>query len=273
MSPFTSVTVHAMSRFLRIIPCLALLVVPVASRAQGVMTSPGVSAPDLEGWHVTLTPYLWMPGLRGEISTIAGLPPVKVDKTFSQVMEDIDAAFMFLGQVRKGRYGGLLGYIYTNNATTGAFPGTTYSTLDTKTENSTFDVAGFYRGWTWENTFVDAVLGARIWNARLDLDLGQGTEPARSESENQTWVDPLIGGKASYAAGDTGWFVNGFLFVGGIGAGSDFMWDVDANVGFQWVPSFMTLVGYRYLDVKYKNEGFVYDVAQAGLVLAVSLQF
>ena len=254
--------------------CAVLLAAPAIVRSQsgGAAQNTSTAAND-DGWHFGVAPYAWLAGLRGELSTIAGLPPVTVKRSASQVAEDLDSTFMFIGQARKGRYGGLLGFIYSSTATSGAWPTPEYSTLKTDTQNSTFDVSGFYRAWMWNDAFVDAVLGARIWTAKLQTDLGAGTEAARSASEDRTWVDPMVGAKARRTFGDTGWYVNGFVFVGGFGAGSDYMWDIDGNVGFQWVPSFATVIGWRYLDVKYKKDTFVYDVVQDGLVLAVSFSF
>ncbi len=113
----------------------------------------------------------------------------------------------------------------------------------------------------------------RIWGARLKTDLGAGDKQARSESEEQTWVDPMVGAKARYTVGESGFYFSGFALVGGFGAGSSFMWDIDVNSGFQWLQSFSTLIGYRYLDVKYEDGSFLYDVAQDGLVLAATFNY
>ena len=248
--------------------CLAVLGTPTVATAQAATTTDTDDA-----WHVDLVPYAWFASLRGELTTIAGLPPFTVDNSASQVLEDLDSAFMFVGQVRKGRYGGWLGFIYSSAQTDGRFPSEEYSTLATDTENYSVDVAGFYRGWTWEQATIDAVGGARIWTAKLRLELGEGTMPARTESEDQTWVDPMVGGKGRYTFGESGWYASGFAYLGGFGVGSKFMWDVDANLGFQWLGSFSTLVGYRYLDVNYEDGSFIYDVAQDGLVLAAAFSF
>ena len=45
------------------------------------------------------------------------------------------------------------------------------------------------------------------------------------------------------------------------------MWDAYANLRYQWTPTFATTVGYRYLDVDYSNDGFVYDVSQDGILM------
>lgn len=257
---------------------VAVVLIAVLTVASSAASAPegtsGQVAPSVyEGWRFGVAPYAWFAGLRGELSTIAGLPPVSVDRSASKVLEDLDSVFMFLGEVQKGRWGGLVGYIYSSRETGGAIVGSDFTTLATSSKSSTIDAAGFYRGWTRRNAFVDVVGGARIWTTKLDLELDAGLPTEVLVSEDQTWVDPLIGAKARYTGGDTGWFLSGFAFIGGFGLASDFMWDIDANVGFQWVPAFSTLLGYRYLDVKYQNGDYLYDVAQDGTVLAVLFSF
>lgn len=58
-----------------------------------------------------------------------------------------------------------------------------------------------------------------------------------------------------------------------IGAGSDFMWDLSINLGYQWTDTLSTTTGYRYLDVDCEEDGFLYDVAQDGPILGLSWRF
>jgi hypothetical protein len=50
-------------------------------------------------------------------------------------------------------------------------------------------------------------------------------------------------------------------------------WDANINLGYQWTQGFSSTIGYRYLDVDYADDGFLYDVAQDGLVLGLSWRF
>ena len=89
----------------------------------------------------------------------------------------------------------------------------------------------------------------------------------------ESWVDPLIGIKARTPLNDSKFYAVGWLAGGGFGVGSDSFYDVSANLGYQWTKSIATTVGYRYLDVDYENDGFLYDVAQSGLTLGLSWRF
>ncbi len=44
-------------------------------------------------------------------------------------------------------------------------------------------------------------------------------------------------------------------------------------LGYQWTPAIGTMIGYRYLDVDYENDGFLYDIAQGSPVIGLTWQF
>ena len=73
----------------------------------------------------------------------------------------------------------------------------------------------------------------------------------------EDWFDPIVGLKGLTPFGDSKFFVSGFLVLGGFGVGSDFMWDANVNLGYQWTETFSTTFGYRYLDVDYENGDFL----------------
>lgn len=39
------------------------------------------------------------------------------------------------------------------------------------------------------------------------------------------------------------------------------MWDGMLNLGYPWTASFSTTIGYRYLEVDYDEDNFLYDVS------------
>jgi hypothetical protein len=95
----------------------------------------------------------------------------------------------------------------------------------------------------------------------------------RSLSNREDWVDPLIGIKGLAPIGESKFFVSGALVIGGFGVGSHFMWDALINLGYRWTEGFSTTLGYRYLDVDYDKDGFLYDAAQRGLIFGLSWRF
>ena len=103
--------------------------------------------------------------------------------------------------------------------------------------------------------------------------LGTGILTARELSNKDDWIDPFIGLKGLWPLGTSDFFISGAFAFGGFGVGSDFMWDANINLGYQWTKGFASTIGYRYLDIDYEDDGFLYDVAQDGLVLGLSWRF
>ena len=85
----------------------------------------------------------------------------------------------------------------------------------------------------------------------------------------------MIGLKGLSALGDSKFFISGGLVIGGFGvnAGSDIFWDASINLGYQWTEGFSNTLGYRYLDVDYEKDDFLYDVVQDGITLGLSWRF
>ncbi|SFT80813.1 hypothetical protein [Sedimentitalea nanhaiensis] len=59
-------------------------------------------AQSLPDWEFRLTPYLWMAGLQGQVGTVPGLPPVDVDLSFSDILDDLEFGSMVMGSARNG---------------------------------------------------------------------------------------------------------------------------------------------------------------------------
>jgi hypothetical protein len=123
------------------------------------------------------------------------------------------------------------------------------------------------------SAFLDLIAGVRYWSVDSTLSLRAGALPEREVSNKEDWVDPLVGLKGLSFLGASKFFISGGLAIGGFGAGSDFMWDAQGHLGYRWTKTFSTTIGYRYLEVDYENDGFLYDVAQQGPVLGLSWRF
>jgi hypothetical protein len=153
-------------------------------------------------------------------------------------------------------------------------PAPFFTTLTSRTKTWIVSAAGFYRLIEQDGAFLDGMAGLRYWSVDSSLKLGAGILPARESSNREDWVDPIIGLKGlTVPLGASKFFVSGALVLGGFGVGSDFMWDGLLNLGYQWTAMFSTTVGYRYLDVDYDEDDFLYDVSQDGLVLGLSWRF
>ncbi len=227
-----------------------------------------------DSWEFHLAPYAWLAGLDGSVATLPGLPPADIDIDFyDDILGNINGAFMLVGEARKGRFGMTMDLVYTDIETDSAIPGENFTTLTSQTTNWIVSAAGFYRLTATDKAFIDGLVGVRYWSADSKLTLSGGPAGFYAIDNKEEWFDPIIGLKGLTMLGDSKFFLSGFLIIGGFGAGSDFIWDINANLGYRWGEIFSTTIGYRYLDVDYEDDGFLYDVAQHGPTLGLSWRF
>jgi hypothetical protein len=226
-------------------------------------------------WEFQLAPYAWLAGQNGKVATLPGLPPADVDINFyDDIRGNINLAGNLVAEARKGRFGLFTDILYSDIETEDPLPyGILYSAVDTQTKSWIVSIAGLYRLAEQQNRFLDAIAGVRYWSVDTDLTLKAGLLPERSISNSEDWFDPLIGLKGFTPIGSSRFFVSSAIVIGGFGAGSDFMWDAIVNFGYQWTKGFSTTVGYRYLDVEYEKDDFLYDVVQDGITLGLSWRF
>jgi len=225
-------------------------------------------------WQFQIAPYAWMAGQKGTIATQPGLPAAEVDVDFyDDILGNINSSFSLVGEAFKGRYGVVADINYSDIEDDDATPGPFFSKLTSRTKTWIVSAAGFYRLVEKDGGFLDVMAGLRYWSVDAFLKFDAGLLPARERSNREDWVDPIVGLKGLMPLGESKFFVSGSMIFGGFGLRSDFMWDAMINLGYQWTAMFSTTLGYRYLDVDYDEDGFLYDVYQDGLILGLSWRF
>jgi len=228
-----------------------------------------------EEWAFHIAPYIWLAGMEGEVATLPGLPAADLDLDFwDDILEDLDGAIMLVGEARKGRHGIFVDFEYIDIESEDPTPkGALFSSIVVKTESLLLTAAGLYRFWEEEGSFLDVLVGLRYWSVDTDLSLKAGLLPAREASNKEEWLDPFFGFKSLSPLGKSPFFISIHLLIGGFNVGSDLMWDANINLGYQWTDGFATTLGYRYLDVDYEDDGFLYDIAQDGTIIGLSWRF
>lgn len=226
-------------------------------------------------WAFTIAPYAWLAGQKGEVATLPGLPATDIDVDFyDDILGNINGALFLTGEARKGRWGFVADIAYTDIEDENATPyQILWQKVTSQTKSWMVSAAGLYRLAETNRSSLDVIGGIRYWSVDSRLSLSGGPAPGQEKSNTEDWFDPLVGLKGMSFLGGSKFFISGGLAVGGFGVGSDFMADAWANLGYQWTRTFGTTVGYRYLDVDYEKDDFLYDIAQQGLVLGLVWQF
>jgi hypothetical protein len=225
-------------------------------------------------WQFQLAPYAWLAGQKGKVATLPGLPESDIEVDFwDDILGDIKGALMLVGEARKGHWGLLTDVAYTDIEAEDSTPGPFFSSVKSRTKSWMVSAMGLYRLAQGQRAFLDVIGGVRYWSVDSEMSLGAGVLPAAKRSNKEDWFDPLVGFKGLTPLWESKFFISGALAIGGFGLGSDFVWDANLNLGYQWTQGFSTTLGYRYLDVDYEKGDFLYDVAQQGPVLALSWRF
>lgn len=243
----------------------AALAAPAKARDANSTASP-------DGWSFGFAPYLWASGLEGDVATLPPAPPANVDAGFDDILDNLDIAFMGIGEVRKGRFALVADLIYIDLSNDASTPGPLFSGADLETQAFIGTFQGSYRVIQRDRGYLDVLAGARVWSVNTELSLGAGLLPARDIDETETWVDPVIGLQARLNLG-SGFHVTTMGNIGGFGVGSDLTWDAFAALGYRVNDWFAPIVGYRHLSVDFDEDDFLFDVEMSGPVIGGVIRF
>jgi hypothetical protein len=120
-----------------------------------------------------------------------------------------------------------------------------------------------------ESSSLDVVGGFRLWHLDNSVELRLGQDRVRA-SGTQTWADPVVGFRLKAGRGA---FLSLKADIGGFGLGSELTWQVFGGLGLNVGSRLTTIIGYRYLDIDYRRNGFIYDVAMNGPLVGFGFRF
>ncbi|NVK40299.1 MAG: hypothetical protein HWE39_03580 [Oceanospirillaceae bacterium] len=224
---------------------------------------PALAEPE---WRFNLTPYLWFAGLEGDVG-IVGLPPAPVDISASDALDDTETSLMVLMSAKKGSHGIFADLFYADvRSEEELVPDPVNLKAKTTTKTTIATLAYQYELYNSAGAAMDLLAGGRYWNVDGELRFkgGLGMLAGQKRSDDDSWIDPLLGFKGHWPLGSSRFFLAGGGAVGGFGVGSDSFYEINANIGYQWTDAIGTGIGYRIIDVDYDEDDFVYDARQEG---------
>jgi hypothetical protein len=273
-----------------VVVALSLCGAHSAYGADAILDVPGESIPaEHSNWALQITPYVWATGLDGHVSPFRHGPTIGIEKTFSDVMNDL----RFGGFINVwGRYdrfvfsGDAMYVSLADSHNTGPLPGLTIlgvgvippgGDIDLKVDTTLFTstLMGGYRVFDMPQFTLDALGGARFWSvsntAKLEGSLGNLHGSVRYE-ESFGWVDPVVGLRAFVPLTEN-LSLQGGADIGGFGTGSNFTWSALATVNYVFDDHLSASVGYKALGVDYDHDGHVFDARFGGPVLGMTYRF
>lgn len=259
------------SRFVRWCLCAPL---PLLALFSALVVSSGVHAD--ETWEFRLSPYAWLVNMKGELATGSDAPTAPIDVSASDVIGDIDSALMLIFNAKKGRHGVFVDIFYADLVSESEFiPEPINLNGRIRAESKIFTAAYQNEVFEDEGISIDLLAGARYWSVKsvLSFSGGAGFLEGRRFTSSDSWTDPVVGAKGHMPLGQSRFYLAGALSFGGFGVGSDSYYEISTVLGYRWSEAISTAVGYRYLDVDYSDNDFLYDVKQEGLQLGLTWSF
>ncbi len=239
------------------------------------------ATPERPTWALQVTPYLWAAGLSGDVSPFRRAPTIGIEKSFSDVMENLNfGGFVNVwGRYEQFVFSGDVMYVDTTDSKTfGPLPAVSPAipagivvdgSVDTKQFMATLQ--GGYRIYETPDVSLDALGGVRFWhisNAVTVRALGL----SRTYDESFGWADPVVGARAFLRMNEK-WSLQAQADIGGFGAGSDLTWSVLGTVNYIMTDNISLSAGYKVLEVDYDRDGYVYDTQLSGPVLGATWRF
>lgn len=219
-----------------------------------------------EAWRFQLTPYVWMAGLDGHIKPFRGAPTAHVNQSFSEILENLDAAFFLSGTARQGRWVLHGDASHASTSESAALP--LGLSARVKVRQTSVTLTGGYNWQLAKQSSVDLLAGARFWDINAAV-----TVPGIAAVQSSTsFVDPVVAVRWRYDFAPR-WSSLMYVDAGGWGAGSDSTWQMLGTINYQWRDNVHFSLGYRHLQVNYRNNGKQLDFSQGGPLLGATFLF
>lgn len=213
-----------------------------------------------------ITPYAWATGVGGDITPFTGAPTVSIRKSFSDLIEDLDAAFFISAYARHGNLV-FMGDISTSSSSrSGTIPVVGVPATGKLRQTSLTALAGYRVAQTADVTF-DLLAGLRHWRVR-----GSVETPLGNASRSVGFTDPIIAARANFQLAP-GWSTLLYADIGGFGVGSHSTAQLLGTVNYQLRENAFLSVGYRHLQVDYRDGGTRFDMRMSGPIIGATWRF
>jgi hypothetical protein len=233
--------------------------------AEDVSPIPSVS----EAWRFEVTPYVWVPGIRGTLGLDSGLAK-SASFNSSDVVSNLKSGGMLSAEAHKGNWGVMGDVVSATLQKTGVIPNTGNTVGDKITLQQTI-LTGI-ASYTVANTkdvYLDVLLGARAIYATVTLNIsGVGTA-----SKTTSTVDPIVGAKGRYRIADSTWYVPFYGDIGSGGGTTNLTWQAMAGVGKTFGKLIDASLTYRALYYDMKEGGVLQKTTMLGPQAAVTFKF
>jgi len=227
---------------------------------------------DEEGWHLAVSPYLWLAGAHGTVGAFGR------EASFQASVGDLLSNFRFglMGVVdaRHGRWVMPTDLIWIRLADDKAlpipFPNFPEKTANLKMSEFMLTPKVGYRMVDLEKFKFDGLVGFRYWHMGQNLTFTP-SKLGIDVSGSQNWVDPLVGARMQATlAPKVEATIGGDL--GGGGVQSQLAYQIAGGLGYRIKPKFTLQAGYRYMFFDYRPGGTKLSVTMSGVMIGATIR-
>jgi opacity protein-like surface antigen len=240
-------------------------------------------------WNIELTPYFWAAELKGDATLRGRTGPV--DVSFSDLLDNLDIAFMGRLEAWKGEWGLFLDGLYMDLGAEFSTPqGSISADIDVKMTMLEFGIG--YHLWetqvgkeVGQKLSFDLLCGGRYINLDGEIDVRTGGPLAdlglvigRTFGRREEWVDPIVGGRLRWDIDEKLAAAVRFDFGGfDIGEGSNLTWNLVAGIDYKLSKKISLKAGYRIFDLDYDsgsgNKEFGIDAQFRGPIFGLTILY
>jgi opacity protein-like surface antigen len=228
-------------------------------------------APEGPGWNFRVAPYAWLTAIDGDI----GIGPLTapVDVSFSDTLDTLDMAYMFLVEAGYDRWTLTADFVYGSFSKDIAGGGQPFRSFRYQFDQWVLTPTLGYRLVQTDNYSLDLFAGGRVtsFDTTLTGRFAGGGQIERSADD--TWADPIIGFRGQAALGDK-FIVRYNGDIGGFGVNSDLVWQAFLGLGYNFTENATLAIGYRGIGVDYTAGDYgTLDVINHGPLIGLEFRF
>jgi hypothetical protein len=240
-----------------------------SSATQSTVVPPPPSIDDDPQWHFTSLSYLWFPGVHGTVGAKGYSTDVNVSP--ADVLKHFNIGLMGSFEPQYKRWSFPIDFVWAKlSDTKNAIQFPDYSAKATIKEGI-FTQKVDYLVLNGKMVKVRATAGVRGWYVSENLKLTPPNPPSFSVGSSQGWAD-VVGGANFLIPLSPKMSVMIIGDAGGGGANLDYQ--VAGFANYQIKPKWGIGIGYRYLDVNYRNSNQnVLDVYSSGIALTLLYKY
>jgi hypothetical protein len=268
---------HSASAQEQTVPLNAQIQTQTSTSASGQTTAPTASpggnpASNDDGWHFSLSPYLWFAGAHGTVGALGH--DLSIHASPGDLLSHLDFGLMGSAEARHKRFlltGDML-WIRLSDSHAVPFPGLGAVSADFRAGQFVWTSKLAYRVIDHQKIKADANVGVRYWHLGQKLNFNPSALGINFNG-SQSWADIVIGGRVQLPVGEKT-VIQALGDVGGWGASAKLDYQFATLLGYKICPKWTLIAGYRYLFVDYRNGSRgVFNVVTSGALLGATFNF